>query len=112
MLRVRLRESYIVESDNLTILHNRVKVNIINKKGGEIMPKVPLCDLGKSIKRRLDDICETQKWLIEQVREDTGLFFDERYLHKILTGRIATTSIVSSICKILEIENPYEKEAS
>lgn len=74
------------------------------------MSKVPLCDLGKNIKRRLDDLCETQVWLIDQVKKDTGLYFDARYLHKILTGRIATPSIVTSICKILKIENLHQKE--
>ena len=68
------------------------------------MSKLPLSNFGKSVKRQLDEACQTQVWLIGQVRGDTGLYFDARYLHKILTGRMATPSIVNSICKILEID--------
>lgn len=74
------------------------------------MSKKPLCKLGRIIKWKLDELCETQVWLIEQVRADTDLYFDARYLHKILTGRIATPSIVRSICKILEVAPPNDKE--
>jgi hypothetical protein len=72
------------------------------------MSKVPLCNLGKNIKKRLVDLDHNQVWLISKVKEDTGLYFDDSYLYKILTGRIATPSIVQSICKILGIENPDE----
>lgn len=65
------------------------------------MPKIPLCDFGKMVRRRLDDIGQTQKWLIAEVHHDTGLYFDSRYLHKILTGRIETPTMIASIAKIL-----------
>ena len=41
---------------------------------------------------------------MQQVREDTGLFMDSSYLHKILTGKLATPKIVESISRILSIE--------
>lgn len=62
-----------------------------------------LCDFGKEIKKRLVDIDKNQEWLIAQVKADTGLYFDCSYLYKVLTGTIATPSIVSSICRILAI---------
>lgn len=63
-----------------------------------------ICAFGKEIKKRLVDIDESQEWLIQQVKADTGLFFDSGYLHKILTGKLATPSIVASIQKILHLE--------
>lgn len=61
------------------------------------------CDFGKEIKKRLIDIDQNQEWLIAKVREDTGLFFDSGYMHKILTGRLTTPSIIESIKRILDI---------
>lgn len=67
-----------------------------------------LCSFGKEIKKRLVDIDKNQEWLIAQVKADTGLYFDSSYLYKVLTGTIATPSIVSSICRILDIPQPTE----
>lgn len=67
-----------------------------------------LCSFGKEIKKRLVDIDKNQEWLIAQVKADTGLYFDSSYLYKVLTGTIATPSIVSSICRILDIPQPKE----
>ena len=61
-------------------------------------------DFGKSIKKKLVDLDLTQNWLIEQVTEKTGLFFDSSYLNKILTGKKATPKIVRAIREILELE--------
>lgn len=63
-----------------------------------------LCDFGKEIKKRLVDIDKNQEWLIAQVKQDTGLYFDSSYLHKVLVGKIATPKIVESICKVLKIQ--------
>lgn len=70
------------------------------------MGTVKLAPFGKDIKRRLIDLDKSQLWLIVQVREKTGLYFDNSYLFKIMTGRIATPSIVNAICEILSIEFP------
>lgn len=43
---------------------------------------------GKDIKKRLIDLEHTQVWLIEQVRQITGLYFDDSYLYKIQTGQL------------------------
>lgn len=58
---------------------------------------------GKQIKKRLVDMERTQAWLIDQVRETTGLYFDRSYMHKIQTGRLTTPRIVSAICEILDL---------
>lgn len=58
---------------------------------------------GKSIKKKLVDLDRPQKWLIEQVRERTGLYFDDSYLHKIITGKLGSPKITQAICEILEL---------
>ncbi len=47
-------------------------------------------DFGKAVKIRLVEMEKTQEWLIEQVRERTGDYFDGSYLHKILTGQFSS----------------------
>lgn len=66
-------------------------------------------DFGKEIKKRLVDRDKTQAWLIERVKENTGLFFDSSYLHKILVGELATPKVVQAICEVLDI--PADSEA-
>ncbi len=46
-------------------------------------------DFGMAVKVRLIEMQKTQSWLIDQVRERTGDFFDSSYLHRILTGKLA-----------------------
>lgn len=58
---------------------------------------------GKDIKKRLVDIEQTQAWLIEQVGERTGLYFDRSYMHKIQTGQLASPKIVQAIRDILDL---------
>ncbi len=45
-------------------------------------------DFGKQVRIRLIELGKTQEWLIEQVKERTGDFFDSSYLHKLLTGKL------------------------
>ena len=49
-----------------------------------------MSDFGKAVKIRLIEMGKTQTWLIEQVRERTGAFFDSSWLHRILTGDSAS----------------------
>ncbi|MCI1966315.1 MAG: XRE family transcriptional regulator [Oscillospiraceae bacterium] len=67
--------------------------------------KKPLCELGQKIEIALIKLNRPNTWLIARVTEDTGLYFDRSYLHKVKTGQIATPSIVESICKILKIKD-------
>lgn len=68
-----------------------------------------LCSFGKMVKIRLVEINQTQSWLERKVKEDTGLYIDRSYLHKILTGKAKPEKIISSIKKILEIEVEEER---
>ena len=60
-------------------------------------------EYGKAIKKRLIDIDKPQKWLIDEVRSETGLFFDSSYLNKIICGTLKTPSIIGAINKILQL---------
>ncbi len=46
-------------------------------------------DFGKAVKIRLVELEQTQDWLIEQVKEKTGDYFDSSYLNRILTGKLS-----------------------
>jgi len=61
-------------------------------------------EFGKAVKKKLVDLDQTQRWLIDEVKSDTGLYFDSGYLHRILVGEEKTPSIITSITKILDIE--------
>ena len=61
-------------------------------------------DFGLCVKTELLRIGETQKWLEEAVSEKTGLFVDNGYMHKILTGQRNAPKIVTAIREILNIE--------
>ena len=60
-------------------------------------------DFGKAIKIRLIEMDKSQSWLVEQVKEKTGLYFDDGYLWKIIAGKLATPKIVQAICEVLEL---------
>lgn len=66
---------------------------------------------GKKVKKRLVDIDRNQNWLIDRVKEKTGLYCDSSYMYKILTGQHNTPSIVQAICEILKIENDLADDA-
>lgn len=59
------------------------------------------CDFGKEVKKKLVDIDQTQKWLIDQISAKTGLYMDGFYLHKILTGKSTNRKIIAAIREIL-----------
>lgn len=61
-------------------------------------------DFKKQVKYRLIDLGKSQKWLEDQVREETGLFVDSSYLGKIFNGERNAPKIKSAICKILNIK--------
>ena len=64
-------------------------------------------DFGLCVKTKLLQIGKEQKWLEEAVAEKTGLFVDNSYMYKILTGKRNAPKIIEAICEILSIE---EKE--
>ena len=62
-------------------------------------------DFKKTVKKRLIDLEKTDDWLIEQVKEKTGLFFDSSYLSKIFRGVRPAPKIRAAICEILSIQD-------
>jgi len=48
-----------------------------------------MSEFGKAVKIRLIEMDKNQEWLIEQVRERTGDFFDCSYLHRLMSGKLA-----------------------
>ena len=67
------------------------------------MLKVPLTPFGKEIKKKLIDMERNQGWLIAQVKEKTGLYFDSSYLFKVMAGKKCTPKIVAAITDVLGI---------
>ena len=67
------------------------------------MKNATLSPFGKEIKKRLIDLEKPQAWLIDRVKEATGLYFDGSYMYKIQTGQLTTPKIVQAICDILDI---------
>ena len=65
---------------------------------------------GKAVAKRLIDKDRKKVWLVAQVREKTGLYFDASYLNKIMTGKLATPKILDAIREILNLTE--EKEGS
>lgn len=63
-------------------------------------------EFGKEIGKKLIDLGKPQIWLIDAVRNKTGLYFDDSYLYKIKTGQIATPKIVQAIREILDMSEP------
>ena len=61
-------------------------------------------DFGLCVKTELLRIGKSQKWLEEAVAEKTGLFVDNGYMHKVLTGQRNAPKIVSAIREILNIQ--------
>ena len=61
-------------------------------------------DFGLCVKTELLRQGKEQKWLEEAVSEKTGLFVDNGYMYKILTGQRNAPKIVEAICEILSIK--------
>ena len=73
---------------------------------------IKLTEFGKTVKKQLVDMDREQIWLINEVKNKTGLYFDSSYLHKILTGRLSTPSIMQAICDILDISMVSQHESN
>ena len=67
-------------------------------------------DFGLCVKSELLRIGKGQKWLEQAVAEKTGLFVDNGYMYKILTGQRNAPKIVAAVCEILNIEKTEVKE--
>ena len=67
-------------------------------------------DFGLCVKTELLRMGKEQKWLEETVSEKTGLFVDNGYMYKILTGQRNAPKIVAAICETLNIQDQQEGE--
>lgn len=72
------------------------------------MKKKEFCSFGKKIDHRLVALGQSKKWLIEEVRTRTGLYFDRSYLRKIEIGELSTPKIVQAICDVLGL--PFQDD--
>lgn len=61
-------------------------------------------DFGLCVKTELLRRGKPQVWLEEAVSEKTGLYVDNSYMYKILTGKRNTPKIVAAIREILELK--------
>ena len=76
------------------------------------MENSSLTPFGKTIKKQLIDIEQSQAWLIDQVSEHTGLYFDRSYMHKIQTGKLENPKIIKAICEILDLPEKSSKDTA
>ena len=60
-------------------------------------------DFGFRVKTELLRTGRDQKWLQGVVSEKTGLFVDNGYMYKILTGKRNAPKIVDAICEVMDI---------
>lgn len=64
-------------------------------------------DFGLCVKTELLRQGKTQKWLEEAISEKTGLFVDNGYMYKILTGERNAPKVVAAICELLNIQQKW-----
>lgn len=65
---------------------------------------VELNDFGIKVKKRLIDLQRTQNWLINEVRISTGMFMDNGYLQKLMTGRATSAHMCAVILDVLGMQ--------
>lgn len=63
-----------------------------------------MTEYGKKVKIRLIELEKNQTWLIERVTERTGLFMDNGYMQKILSGQRKAPKILEAINEILNLK--------
>lgn len=65
---------------------------------------------GLTVKTELLRRGKTQTWLEEEITNRTGLYMDDGYMYKILTGRRNAPKVVSAINEILKINAQAHQE--
>ena len=61
-------------------------------------------DFGKKVMKRLVDIGQNQRWLIDEINERLGTKIDSSYFCHLMSGKKSSKRIESEIRKILEME--------
>ncbi len=64
---------------------------------------------GLCVKTELLKKGKEQKWLEREVSRATGLYIDNGYMYKVLTGQRSPHKIVQAICEILDIQVPKDQ---
>lgn len=64
-----------------------------------------ISEFGLCVKTELLKSRRTQKWLEEEITKRTGLYVDNGYMHKILTGQRNAPKIVEAIRDILNLQD-------
>ena len=80
-----------------------VPVNRNERKEVLFVNESKFTDFGLCVKTELLRRGKEQKWLEEAVSEKTGLFVDNGYMYKILTGQRNAPKIVAAIQEILNL---------
>lgn len=104
----------VTESRNTTVLCGANSLLlfpvIVNSKSNILLPisergekVVARTEFGKAVKIKLIEIDKTQRWLMDQITEKTGLYIDDSYMHRILTGKYENEKVVECIKEILGI---------
>lgn len=60
-------------------------------------------NIEKKVRKKLIDMEKPQKWLIDQIKEETGMFCDNSILCKVMRGKVDSARMLSAIRKILNI---------
>lgn len=88
----------------LIIVPACVLVNKNERKGVLFVNCSKFTDFGLCVKTNLLQMGKDQKWLETAISEKTGLFVDNGYMYKILTGKRNAPKIVAAIREILNIQ--------
>ena len=102
-MRRRYGVPYIMVGGTSIIVRCSVPVNIKECKGVHFVNCSKFTDFGLCVKTELLRQGKSQKWLEEAVSEKTGLYVDNGYLYKILTGNRNAPKIVDAISEVLGI---------
>ncbi len=86
------------------IVHIRVLVNDNESKEVLLVNLSKFSDFGLCVKTELLRNGKEQKWLEEEVARRTGMYIDNGYMYKILTGQRNAPKVVAAIREILGVE--------
>lgn len=90
--------------DTFIIVPKSVPVKQNERKEVLFVNNSKFTDFGLCVKTELLRQGRDQKWLEEAVSENTGLYVDNGYMYKILTGKRNAPKIVEAIREILDIK--------
>jgi uncharacterized protein (DUF1015 family) len=69
------------------------------------MRKRALTPFGLLVKTKLLAIDQTQEWLIEQAKVQTGMYVDSSNLYKLMTGQLRSQRLKEAIIEILQLKS-------